>query len=752
MTGRRKHRKHTTAGILAVSVMLALLGGALLLSASATPGPPTYIPSEPSGDDSSRDPGESGDESSSEEPGGQFSGPPQYSSSPEPSQSSVPAAPPQTSQPYQSSDPSPSQPSTLPESAASSQAESLPSASSSTVQSAVDETSQSTQPEVAGGSAVTTFSQFKAALEGADGTVRLGGDVTMEESITLAAGRSVTIDGSGFTISEGAAGHSIQAGDKSKVIVRNAKIEGYDVMGFVGASGGSDKVITFDSVTYNGPQLCHNAASGDSRVIIQNCEINITSRSGTASEELVQCSWVELAGNTSISQSSARSATFHLEFPSQKKDSYGGADRGVIIRKDARVSIEASDYMLRGNGAAFVMEDNAYFRYTAPDGGNYGTDNGLAYLDIGPNASFFLVQEGSNGHNPNRELTMAADSTFKLGRGSVFEVTISDTQESTAALDFRGVCAIQITAPKRMLLSCSGGVITADSAAPVWQISGINALNYWDAQGGRYIWNDHSDGLSAFGFQVGEDGELSGAPESVKDLRGLPLAQSPVVLYGDSAQQLVLGSFEGALAVESWTGPITGFAATGASLTAAYYTADGKVLSPISGEASGEEQTGGNSAYSVALPDGEAPADSALGLVAEQENLLVQRSVLVERVEGGGGAAASGEGAKLRIDGLEKVDGSVEATLRLEDSAGRGWRIMASDADGGETAYVVTYHQVGDINTTRTDELSSQELRIRDIPAGEQSAATTVEILLPAKADGSVTPKTVRWTMVLPVD
>lgn len=738
---RRKQKNHFTAAVLAVAVLMGAMSWGLHLEASASnPGPPTYIPTEPSSGDDSWGPVE--DETSSSQAGGQAGG---QASSQAPSQSSQASSSTASQAPSQSQgqtdSPSRSEP-------ASSSAAS-PSHSSSSSSAASSETVDSTS---SGGVVAANFAELKAALAGSAERITLTANISMEEPIKLAAKRTVVLDGGGFRISEGAVGRTILAGNQSDITVRNAVIEGFDILGFVGAESGSDISIAFEGITYNGPQLCQNAAGGDSRIVIKDCDITLMARGDIISEELAQGSWVEFEGNTSVTQGSTRHPTFHLEVAGNQNNAYGGADRGVIVRKDAKVSIQAADYMLYGADSAFVVEEGAYFHYTAPDGGNYGTDNGFQWFEVGPKATFLFTQEGVNGHNKDRGLTMAVGGVLKMGRGSVFEAVVSDTTSGSPALDFRGGGSVQLSAPARVLISGSGGAVSAEGEKPTWSVNGVNALNYWDSAGGRYIWNDHTDGLTAFSFKLEGDSELSGTPESVRDLRGTSLTQSGIRFYGDGMQKLVIGVFEGALAVESWEGPVSGFASIGAGLTTAYYSEDGKAISPVAGKADGEEQEGGNSAFSLERPTSEAPPGAELGIVAERDGLLVQRASSAERVPGGGGAMASGDGTKITINTLEKVDNSVETTLRIEDGAARGWRLAVSDAGGEGSAHIITSYRVGEVNATRTDPITENATRIYDIPAGEQSAVVTTEVMLPAKADGSASPKTVCWTMILPVD
>lgn len=261
--------------------------------------------------------------------------------------------------------------------------------------------------------------------------IYFGADIELEYGITIFPGKPTLIidgfyplDGTGvihkFTdmhSADMANTLGVRASSSINLTIKNMNMQGWNYYGipcFIGGSGQNNVVMTYNNVTYAGPQITYNP-NGLTNFI----DCNITILQGTTEpQEVAESNRVVLGGTVNINKTNDIHSVFYFRGTS------GTAYLEVL--PDANV----------------IINTNNYFMYTAVGAVPY-TINAGAKLTL--NTRRGICE--SSGHRV---------STFTVGEGALFKYIQAEANGSTATLYINGAFTVNKAANVYMQANYDG--------------------------------------------------------------------------------------------------------------------------------------------------------------------------------------------------------------------------------------------------------------------------------------------------------
>ncbi len=199
---------------------------------------------------------------------------------------------------------------------------------------------------------VSTFAEFKAAVEDADTTeVVLSANVTFESGVKIpTTKKTLVIDGQNFTVtdmnsSSASSALYVSTGfGTAEITVKNVVWSGRNYYGVVCVyddTANAGVTVVLNNVKYNGPQAIYNRYGA---TIVKDCNFTIEKNGASASaQEFCETNRLTLSGKTSINCLSTSTAVMWFAF--------AGAE--LTVEADAVIEITAPNtYLIYSDTAA----------------------------------------------------------------------------------------------------------------------------------------------------------------------------------------------------------------------------------------------------------------------------------------------------------------------------------------------------------------------------------------------------------------
>ena len=282
--------------------------------------------------------------------------------------------------------------------------------------------------------AVETSAELKNVLEASNNITKiyLAKDITLEKGITILGTKSqVTIDGlyptdgtgiihtyTDMNSANSADTIGIRTESSIHVIVQNLNVIGKNYYGLIYVSEGSshkDVVITYNNITYNGPQITYHP-SGLS--IYQDLNINIIDSTACVANEVAEAGSVQIGGKTVIKHNSTGDSAFW--FRGYTSLPY------LEILENAIVSITTSrDIVYTNYYLKVVVNKNAIFDIKSKYGFFRNNGHQASSILIDENSTFSIIQEQTNGSYAT--LTCRENLTINKGATLYMEANYQNT-------------------------------------------------------------------------------------------------------------------------------------------------------------------------------------------------------------------------------------------------------------------------------------------------------------------------------------
>jgi len=348
---------------------------------------------------------------------------------------------------------------------------------------------------------VGTFAELRTAMENAVVTqINLTDDITLPRgSITLNQNKShLTINGNGFTITQHSSNATAdvirltRSGNLTDITFQNINIVGRNNSGFVTVSSGAafrNVTLTFDNVTYSGPQL---VSSPDSRVILRDSDLTLAEGHLRKSGELVKATNIVLEGNVNIvNTAGGKGSTFRVF----------RASGSFVVAEDANVNVEngttaskkTSGFVTFSNkNSTFTFADNSTFNYTGS--GIFLTGKPVRLVYVGTLAQVHIETSGTLNtgglFNVRGTMVVQEDSLVDI-------IALNNTRAKTSVIQFAKGSTLEVNNPESFFVFNSsrnngktGLAIGTGPCAKALRIlyNEIESLEYW-----RLNSNPHTD-------------------------------------------------------------------------------------------------------------------------------------------------------------------------------------------------------------------------------------------------------------------
>ena len=332
---------------------------------------------------------------------------------------------------------------------------------------------------------VSTFAEFKSAVEDAETTgILLGADINFSGGATIpAAKQTLIIDGGGHTITDNnSSSYSdtvlVPAGSKNtSVTVKNVVWSGRNYYGVVCVyddSQNSGVTVTFDNISYKGPQPIYNRYG---TTIIKDSEISVEKNGASSSvQEFAEANRLVFEGSVNVV--SASSSTAVIWFP------FTGSS--FTVAENATLTITAlSTYMFYTDGAAkpvFDFKKGSNSRFIVKNGLFYSSGAGAHIASscvIGENASLYVNSSANNGV----PLFKCSGNFTVSGGGKLF--LIMPAKGTSTLMYFSATALINFSSPESVVLYSNGGKVFSFAAGTAASPNTVNIaaeqINYWTA-------------------------------------------------------------------------------------------------------------------------------------------------------------------------------------------------------------------------------------------------------------------------------
>ncbi|MGV3133293.1 G5 domain-containing protein [Staphylococcus simulans] len=266
---------------------------------------------------------------------------------------------------------------------------------------------------------VSTWDQLVAALN--DKTVsniQLTSNITGTSSPTLqtSTGRSVTIDGGGYTLNSG--NYIINAPATSgswDLTVKNATINTNNTNGLItfGASTTTANTITFENVTHTGSNLINNTAANQNVTVNINGNFSSISSDSATTRANIGAKNINIAPNATVTMTrTGLGSALHVSDGGKIQTGTNSKVTMNVSPSNPWGTTNGTTAFQVGNGGSLIVGDGSTFNITGQNIFNFGND-GTFYT--GANSTINVSQKG-NGNIVN----MGTGSTFEVGQYSKF--------------------------------------------------------------------------------------------------------------------------------------------------------------------------------------------------------------------------------------------------------------------------------------------------------------------------------------------
>lgn len=305
--------------------------------------------------------------------------------------------------------------------------------------------------------AVETSAELKNVLEASNDItyIYLANDITLEQGITILGTKvQVTIDGlypadetgeihTYTDMNSAGSGDAIGVRTASNihVKVKNLNVVGKNYYGLIYVSETSahkDVIITYENITYNGPQITYHP-SGLS--IYQDMNINIVASTASPANEVGEVGSIQMGGKVVITHNATGDSTFW--FRGTTGTPY------IEILQDADVSITTTrDIAYTSNYLKITVNKNAKFNVKSKYG--FFRDNGhqASSILVDENSVFSIIQRQANG----TVATLNCRGDFEVNSGATIYLE-ANYQNSAPLILFNTTSSkFNINNPKSLIL------------------------------------------------------------------------------------------------------------------------------------------------------------------------------------------------------------------------------------------------------------------------------------------------------------
>ena len=358
---------------------------------------------------------------------------------------------------------------------------------------------------------VSDFAQLKKAVENKTDThIKLTADIQMDKKGIDINGCKPTlvIDGDGFTITDAAVNgksntmYLNEHGTLKDITLQNVTVAGKNVFGIIAVNDLSkfkDITLTFENVTYSGPQLtwCE-----DSRVILRDCDLSLTAGYCGFVGELVEATHIRLEGDVNIIKNAkGPDELFRIS----------GDCGGVLVAEDANVTVSVnmdidkkttSGFVhFQESGGYLIFEDNSWFSFVGNQ--HFQQHKDVKQLYIGKNAEVHIKTYGDYKWNYGAFM-VKGDMTVE--ENAVLTILALNNKKGDPAIEFDKTSTLNFNNPKYVLIynsstnKCNRGLaIGPECADKINMVYGdIKSLEYWklntspynDLQSATFDWRN----------------------------------------------------------------------------------------------------------------------------------------------------------------------------------------------------------------------------------------------------------------------
>ena len=567
---------------------------------------------------------------------------------------------------------------------------------------------------------VDNFADLKTVLEdysayaGVD-TIYLNGDITyLAGGIAVNTNRNaLTIighpkgEGGQYTITDiagGAPGNAIRIlKNNFNLTIRDININGKNYYGpFVVYDGYTGCTISYENVTYNGPQITYNRR-GIARYI--DCSITIAGTGGDPAQEVAELAQLEIGGNTTFTNTAGATSMFWFA-------GNFGSNQYLKVLDGAQVTVShnstASPYgfiYVEGLGAAvnqrpeITIGQNASLAVSTRVGFTH-IDHRVESIEIKQGGKLSIMQTSDPGNYP----TVHLNSSLTVQDGGTLEVQrAANTRASGLIRIYNTGGRVTLNNPKRIrLYNPYGRVVTARTGTAT--ISGtVGAINAWTTDKGytdsvdnmpANIWNKNDSSAMSMSATLGTAAVTAASISNQAEGDPFTAEFNSATFNTYAMPMLVMGSyFLDTDEVYPNDTAISGTADSAADIRAGY--TNGGIQQALSATADGSGK------YSMAIPDSPIAPDTEITAMSHRNYLkarhvtkvLEQPSILRFLAVPDDLAFAT-----ANISALPQTVGRQDAgwTIAVEDTRGTGsrFRVDASIAQpllgvGGTTTYTL---------------------------------------------------------------
>lgn len=331
--------------------------------------------------------------------------------------------------------------------------------------------------------AVETSAELKSILE-ADNTIAtiyFANDITLESGISiLGTKQSITIDGlypldgtgtiHTYTDMNSASDSStigVRTASSINILFKNMNVIGRNYYGIIFVSESTnhqDVVITYENVTYSGPQITYHP-SGLS--IYKNLNVNIVASTACPANEVAEIAKLQIGGNTTITHNSTSDSTFWLR--GNTNDAY------IKILDGANVSITtAKDLIYSKYYVALSISKDATFTINTKYGLFRDSSHQASSITVDENATFSVIQQAANGSYS----TIYCREAFNINSNATVYIQANYTNTAPLVRFTTSSSQLNITDPKSVIFYNSSYACLYFTNSTVVNIN-CRKIDYW---------------------------------------------------------------------------------------------------------------------------------------------------------------------------------------------------------------------------------------------------------------------------------
>ncbi len=484
---------------------------------------------------------------------------------------------------------------------------------------------------------VTTFPEFKAAVEDADSTeIFLLNDIAFSGGIKIpVAKKTLVIDGNGHTITDNNSSSYTDAlyvpagAGTLSVTVKNAVWSGRNYYGVVCVyddAANANVTVILENISYRGPQMIYNRY-GTTKIV--GCNVSIEKNGASASpQEFAEANRLIFSGVTKISSQTASNAVIWFPF----------ASSALTVEENASLTVDAPDtYLIYSDSAA-----KPTLSFLANSKTQISVKSGLFYAAgasahiasscvVNAGASFSATATANNGvplFKCAGELTVHKNASFHL---------IMPAKGTSPLLYFSAAAKVSFTEPKSILLYSTGGKVFSFAAGSTSTPNKIhvnaNKINFWTSAKTPFASAGGFDDVpfTAIGKQ---DGENVTVEETLSS--SAYLAAESNLVAGDGGYPLSAANFDLLKAAVFSAGklPLYTDRITDISAAVTGTTEAGAAIEGTAGNATLQATADENGDFSAPLSEKAAVGETAVikankNFLTVSETLIVQGSVSI---------------------------------------------------------------------------------------------------------------------------